>query len=194
MTEDPPDPLAPSIPLNSAAGSEAEPRLREDRAAALARVLLTIYKEMQPYLEFELGSREAAQDALQETWEKLAGRPSVGQVRNPQSYLRRMALNLGRNRIRARTRFTTLDQRLIDELADASPDPERSAFAADELAKVVDALAELPQQRRAIFLDKFRDGLSLDETASLRGLHRRTVQKELDRATRFLRIRIGREP
>jgi RNA polymerase sigma-70 factor (ECF subfamily) len=191
MTEDPPD---PPNSLKATAGSEAEPHSGNDRAAALARVLLTNYKEMQPYLEFELGSRDAAQDALQETWEKLAGGPSVGPVRNPLSYLRRMALNLGRNRLRTRIRFITLDQPLIDELADRSPDPERSAFAADELAKVMDALGELPEQRRAIFLDKFRDGLSLDEIASLRGLHRRTVQKELDRAVRFLRMRLGREP
>lgn len=184
MTEDPPD--SPVSGVNPPAVTFPG----EDRAAALGRILIAIHEEMQSHIAHRLGSREAAQDALQDAWLRLQGGPAIGPVTNPKAYLIRMVLNLGRNRMRGSSRLVTLDQTLIEELADAAPDPERNAAARRELAAVMELLEELPDRRRMIFLDKFRDSLSLDESARLRGVHRRTVQKELERTVKFLRVKL----
>ncbi|QSR19676.1 RNA polymerase sigma factor [Novosphingobium sp. KA1] len=186
MKEDPPD------PRNSSLARKDDAISNENAAVRLERILLNISGEMLSLLENELGSRDAAHEALQDTSEKLARRPVLGEVRNPRAYLWRMALNFGRNRRKAAARIVSVRQAWLDEIPDIAPDPERIAAARRELAIIVEALADLTEQRRAIFLDKFRDDLSLDDIARLRGLHRRTVQKELTRVVELLRIRLGR--
>lgn len=159
----------------------------------MARLLQSIYEELAARLEFDLGSREAAQDALQDSWIRLSVGPAIGPVRNPRAYIRRMAHNLGRNRLRGTARYSLMASSMVAGLADPAPDPERIAADRRDLAVVFEAIAELPEQRRTIFLDRFRDDLSLDEIARLRKLHRRTVQKELHRVSQFLRERLQRE-
>ncbi|TCM13977.1 RNA polymerase sigma-70 factor (ECF subfamily) [Novosphingobium sp. PhB165] len=166
----------------------------DTQAEALQRAFVAIYKELLASLEGPLGSRDAALDALQDASLKLASEPEIGPVRNPYAYLRRMALNLGRNRRRAVARFVPVDKTWLDAIADEEPDPERIAAARADLASTVAALDELPERRRLVFLDKWMHGLSLDEIARSRGIHRRTVQKELERTAAFLRARAAQSP
>lgn len=182
------------IEPKTAASERAIDASDEHPAAVLQRVLLIIYKELLSHLEHELGSRDAALDALQDTAAKLAGRPAIGAVRHPRAYLRRMAVNLGRNGRRGMARLVLVQQGWLEGTIDEAPGPEQIVADGHELAMVVEALADLPDQRRAIFLDRYKDGLSLGEIAQLRSLHGRTVQKELKRAVDFLRDRLGREP
>lgn len=186
MIEDPPD------PNNSNAARKHDASPDEEPNEVLERTFLTMYRELLPYLENALGSSDAALDALQDTSEKLARRPAIDTVRDPRSYLRRMALNFGRNRRKAGARFLSVQQAWLEGIVDPAPDPEMRAAARQDLAIVLDALAELPGRQRAIFFDKWRDGLALGEIAKLRGLHRRTVEKELKRAIDHLRLRVGR--
>ncbi|WP_324699804.1 sigma-70 family RNA polymerase sigma factor [Novosphingobium sp. RL4] len=186
MIEDPPD------PNNSNAARKHDASPDEEPNEVLERTFLTMYRELLPYLENALGSSDAALDALQDTSEKLARRPAIDTVRDPRSYLRRMALNFGRNRRKAGARFLSVQQAWLEGIVDPAPDPEMREAARQDLAIVLDALAELPGRQRAIFFDKWRDGLALGEIAKLRGLHRRTVEKELKRAIDHLRLRVGR--
>jgi RNA polymerase sigma-70 factor (ECF subfamily) len=48
-------------------------------------------------------------------------------------------------------------------------------------------LDALPLQRKQIFLARWRDDKSHDEIAAQFGIHKRTVQKQLARAERFIR-------
>jgi RNA polymerase sigma-70 factor (ECF subfamily) len=76
---------------------------------------------------------------------------------------------------------------MIQSLRDEAPGPERTALAKQDVGKLLGALAALPEQRREIFLARWRDDLSHREIAALFGVHKRTVQKELAKAERFLR-------
>ncbi len=164
---------------------------RRDSPAILERVLLLIYNELVSNLEARLGSREAALDAVQETSLKLATRPQIGPVRNPRAYLGRMALNLACNRHRTAVRYIGRNHTWFELIADEAPDPEQCAIARSDFAAAMAALDELPERRREILLARLRDDLSLDEIAATMGIHRRTVQKELERALKYLRARTG---
>lgn len=158
--------------------------------AALERLLTlleTEYDLLLVRLSGALRSPDAATEALHDAYLKLERGPAVGEIRNPLSYLYRMAINLAKNRRRHEMLFTPADAAAVVDLTDDAPDPERAATARLALARVLDALETLPAQRRDIFLAAWRDEKTQAEIAAKFGLHKRTVQKELARAERHLR-------
>lgn len=159
----------------------------------LKRVLETDYEGLIDRLSASLQSHDRAADALHDAYIRLSGSPKIGEVRNPVAYLYRMVMNLAHN-IRVREmRSVAMPSDMLDTLSDESPGPERTAIANIDRDKMLEALASLPARRREIFLARWRDDLSQTEIAVHFSLHKRTVQKELARAERFLhgRTRLG---
>ncbi|MDF0545207.1 RNA polymerase sigma factor [Sphingobium sp. H39-3-25] len=139
-----------------------------------------------------LKSSEAAAEALHDTYIKLRKGPSVGDLQYPRAYLFRMAINLAKNRQRGEGRESSEDDLQLHSFPDSAPDPERAATATDEMQRALEALHRLPDQRREIFLARWRDEKSQAEIALEFGLHKRTVQKELTRAEQHLRVALHR--
>ncbi|MBT2187164.1 RNA polymerase sigma factor [Sphingobium nicotianae] len=159
-------------------------------AEQLQRLQAALEKDYGPLinqLTKALRSKDRATEALHDTYVKLGALPLVGDVRNPLAYLYRMTLNLAHNVRLREARSTTAPQNMINGLHDDVPGPERTALARLDVNKLVSVLDALPAQRRNIFLARWRDDLSHIEIAALLGLHKRTVQKELAKAERFLR-------
>ncbi|OAN53442.1 hypothetical protein A7Q26_05320 [Sphingobium sp. TCM1] len=159
------------------------------------RLLATIeadYDLLLERLSNHLRSSEAAGEALHDAYVKLRADPNIAEVRNPRSYLYRMAINLAYNQRRKDNRFGPADEAVITELPDTTPDPERTAIATDEMGRALVALDALPARRREIFLAKWRDEKSQIEIAHEFGLHKRSVQKELAKAEQYLRKAIRR--
>ena len=161
----------------------------------LLRVLLEAeYDLLLGRLTRALRSADAASEALHDAYLKLEGGAVLGEIRQPLSYLYRMAINLAKNRRRHERLFTPADAAAVVGLADDTPDSERAVGARQALARVLDALETLPAQRRDIFLAAWRDEKKQVEIAAEFGLHKRTVQKELARAERHLRTALCGEP
>jgi RNA polymerase sigma factor (sigma-70 family) len=159
----------------------------------LRTLLETEYDLLLVRLSGALRSPDAATEALHDAYLKLESGPVIGEVRNPLSYLYRMAINLAKNRRRHEMLFTPADAAAVVDLTDDAPDPERAASARLALDRVLDALETLPAQRRDIFLAAWRDEKTQVEIAAKFGLHKRTVQKELARAERHLRTALCNE-
>lgn len=145
------------------------------------------YLSLARRLTAALRSRDDALAALHDAYVRLGNAPSVGEVRQPFVYLYRMALNLARNSLKREARYIDIDQDLLIELPDIAPDPEQATLAKIDVSRATDALANLSERRRDIFLARWRDGLGHAEIAIQFGLHKRTVQKELARAEHFLK-------
>jgi RNA polymerase sigma factor (sigma-70 family) len=153
----------------------------------LLDLLLTDYALLRQRLAGRLGSADAAADALQDAYVRLERSPHLGDVRNPRSYLMRMALNIASNNKRGDARHLSAAE--VDALTfvpDDAPGPQQVAEARSELAAVERALARLPARRRAIFRRSWVDGASDRELAAEYGLSERTIRHELLTATRFL--------
>ena len=153
----------------------------------LLSTLIADYDILQHRLGAHLGSRELAAEALHDVYLKLRSNPHIEVVRHPRPYLYRMSINMMLNHRRKNDRLIALDNDFTLAIPDDAPSPEHVVLASDELDRAVNHLHELPDQRRLIFLAKWRDGKTQIQIAADFGLHKRTVQKELDRAERHLR-------
>lgn len=129
-----------------------------------------------------VGCRETAEDLAQDALLRLWDRPVQPEDR---SLLFRTAQNLAIDHVRAervRTDYRQNRQGAVAEVLDESPQPEAAAAAAQEFGLLTDALQDLPERTRRIFLLNRVDGLSYAVIARQLGLSVSTVEKEMMRA------------
>jgi RNA polymerase sigma factor (sigma-70 family) len=132
-----------------------------------------------------LGTREDAEDALQDLWfriDKLGDRP----IAEPAGFLYRAAANLATDRRIAAARRTLRDTSWLDLQPQGHefPDAERMLLARERLRQVEEVIAAMPERMRAALL-KFRfEGLPQREIAAQLGITTSGVEKLLRRAYR----------
>lgn len=150
-------------------------------------LLVSSYPDLKRRLAGRLGSADAANEALQDTYVRLQRTEIQGELRNPRSYLISMALNIASNRMRSEARhLSAADIQDLVEIADETPNPLRIAEARSDLAAVERALQGLPQRRRAMFRRFWVDNADYREIALDFNVSERTVRHELLLATRYL--------
>jgi RNA polymerase sigma-70 factor (ECF subfamily) len=156
--------------------------------------LATDYEALKAVLARRLQSTELAGDALQETWVQLESCEPAQPVRYPQSYLFRIAYNIGLKRLhRERKTVSVEDTRLALDLVDYAPDPAAVAEGRSELALLKAAVEELtPRQRNILFASRL-DGISLAELATRHGISQRWVERELRAAVIHCARRLDRK-
>ncbi|MBT2186020.1 RNA polymerase sigma factor [Sphingobium nicotianae] len=158
----------------------------------LRKSLVADYQSLLKRLTRSLRSPDAAQEALHDTYLKLETAVVVAPVRRPFAYLYRMALNLAKNRRRHETRFVQVEVAKLANVPDHDIDVE--AVVADRQAVELahSLLAGFTARQRTIFLARWRDGKTQVEIATLVGLHKRTVQKELKLIELFLHATVSK--
>jgi RNA polymerase sigma-70 factor (ECF subfamily) len=116
-------------------------------------------------------------------------------VDNQSSFLFRIAANLATDYQRSERRrlLSPYDVESILAVPDDTPGPEASAIARDELAILQEALAELPQRRREIFLMSRLDGIKQRTIAEKYGINIRTVENEILRALTHCAVRLRKK-
>lgn len=157
--------------------------MSEADRAALRDLLVTNYTSLSQRLARRLGSADSASEALQDTYLRLQKGPELGEIRSPTEYLFRIALNIAADRRRAEARKLTVGEvDAILNVADEAPDPARVAEARSELRALEQALAELPERRRTIFIAVLVEDVPRRELARRYGISVRTVDFEVQRA------------
>ena len=168
--------------------------MTETSLAGLRRFLIDRYDEIKGRLTQRLGSPELAGDALQDAWVKIARVDTLGDIRNPRSYILSVAMNAARDRMHDDDhRYLTGTE--IDSLLDVpdeAPDPARVAEGRSELRQLEGVLQELPQRLREILLAARIDKLPRQEIARRFGISQRLVEKELQRAAEYCLARRGK--
>jgi RNA polymerase sigma-70 factor (ECF subfamily) len=159
--------------------------------AALQQQLLTHYNELRRRLTRNLGSADRASEALHDTWLRLERGGDLSIVRNADTYLYSIALNIASNNRRAETRrLTASEVEGLLELPDEAPDSERVVEARTELDAVVRIIAELPARQQAILLAARLEGTSRREIAARFKVSERFVQRELQAAHDYCAARL----
>lgn len=141
-----------------------------------------------------LGSRDEAEDAVQSTF--LNAHRALQRGVRPESelaWLFKIAHNVCLTRRRSTLRRGRVESASdLDAMQDALPAPSREN--AEELIRLPDALAHMPQnQRRAILLREWQ-GLSYHEIADELGLSQSAVETLIFRARRSLAANLESEP
>lgn len=142
-------------------------------------------------LAARLGSRDEAEDALQDMWLRLdqgIDRP----IAQPVAFLYRVANNLATDRRIAGARRGARDAAWLDaqSIADDMPDAERALVARDELRSVQAAIDGMPE-RMATALRLFRiEARPQRAIAEQLGISVSGVEKLLQRAYRIILARV----
>ena len=142
-----------------------------------------------------VGSRDEAEDIVQDVFIKLHQRPpsrvnAAGQDHNVSAWLYRVATNTAYNAIRTRKRLWERNQVLVFDEHDRPAGPEKLAESADEAERVRLALARLaPQQGQLSLLRQL--GLSYAELADVCEINPSSVGKTLSRAADAFRKAFG---
>jgi RNA polymerase sigma factor (sigma-70 family) len=130
------------------------------------------------------GSRDEAEDAVQDglvkAWRAL-GRFRRGAPLRP--WLLQIVANEARNRRRSAGRRAALTLRAAQEVpVGAGSSPEAAALSADERARLLAALEQLPDDARLVLACRYLLELSEVETAAALGIRRGTVKSRASRA------------
>ena len=132
------------------------------------------------------------EDLTQEVFARLLKRAELGEIANIEGYLFHTAANLLRERARKAARRPG-DAAAGDEIDAAVEDfsPERILLGREAYARMVEALQELPERARTIFvLNRFEE-LSAGEIARRLGVSVSTVEKDMMRAIAHLKARLA---
>jgi RNA polymerase sigma factor (sigma-70 family) len=163
--------------------------------AGLRALLESGYAALRERLKRRLGSDDLAEEALQDTWLRLArGGEVVGTIRSPSSYLYQIALNAAADRRKAEEpRLTPAEIATVLHMADQALDPGQVIEARSELGELERALRELPSRRRAIFIMARVEEVTHEEIGRRLGISARMVEKELVRALDHCSRSLGRK-
>src|SRR5690349_1580449 len=172
----------------------AAPSFRESAATAEAAQAGLLYERyagrLLAFCRSRLGSREEAEDAVQQTFLNAHRSLRSGTVPHAEAaWMFAIAANVCRERHRSAWRRSRVEVVSDDGLVGEQPAPEHSH---EELVGVADALAELtPNQRRAILMREWQ-GLSYREIAGELTLTEGAVETLLFRARRSLAGKLDR--
>jgi RNA polymerase sigma-70 factor (ECF subfamily) len=127
------------------------------------------------------GSREQAEDLVQETYARVLGRPRLLRNEDDLGYLLRALRNTFLNQKRAERRRLRPDP--LPEQLDLVTDPHaRDPQAALEAGELYAAVAALPDDFRDVLVAVDITGLSYDEAARALRIRKGTVMSRLYRA------------
>lgn len=161
------------------------------------RVLFLEHRqELQVYLTQKLRDRHIAAELTQEVFLRFAEQGAAAQaaISHPRSYLYRTAHNLAVDHIRRR-RNGPVDFMPDEEMAgvaDDRPTPDRVAGGRSDVAVAREALLELPERTRQVFVLTRIDGLTYAEVAMRLQISSSSVQKHLAQAVRHVMLRLRR--
>ncbi|HEY3481535.1 MAG TPA: SigE family RNA polymerase sigma factor [Streptomyces sp.] len=130
------------------------------------------------------GNRHAAEDLLQQTFERVyVAWHRVQQADEPDAYIRRIMLNEHTRRFRRRSR-----EALVTDV----PEPREAAASggdwAETRATLLAALAGLPQRQRQAVVLRYWEDLSETQTAQAMGCSVGTVKSQASRGIARLRL------
>jgi RNA polymerase sigma-70 factor (sigma-E family) len=149
----------------------------ENARASLRRAFEAHYGRLLRMSVLVSGSREAAEDLVQETFTRSAGRIGTIPEAEQWPYLRTAALNIWRNR----KRRLSLERRWRPEA------PEADTLSYEDSDEVWEAVRRLPARQRACVVLRFYEDLTERDAASALGCSVGTVKSQTSHALARLR-------
>lgn len=167
-------------------------RLRGGDRDAFEEVFRQHYGRLADYAVRLVGSRDAAEDVVQEVFVTLwIQRERVSTPDNLLAYLYRSVRNRGLNLIRHERLVTDFRTRRAAEGAPEGPPADRRTEDSEILEAVRQAVASLPPRSREVFQLSRDQGLTYPEIARTLGISVKTVETLMGRALKAVRARLA---
>jgi RNA polymerase sigma-70 factor (ECF subfamily) len=169
-------------------------QVSDERALWLARNALPHEPALRRWLAGKRLRGIDLDDIIQETYAILAGLESVDAIRNAKAYMFQTAYSVILAQVRRAqiVSISTIDD--IGQLADAdgAPSPETVVSDRQELQRLADAIAALPDRCREVFVLRKIYGLQQRDVAQRLGVSEGTVEKQLHRGLNLVIAMFGR--
>ncbi len=125
-----------------------------------------------------------ADDIVQDAYLNLCSHANVEHWREPRAFLFRTISNLTIDRWRVQQRQSTylVDEVKTEDIVCQQPNPETKLCGKQQIAKLIDALEQLPDITRHAFILNRIDGLGHAEIATRLGVSSKTIQRHIERA------------
>lgn len=151
------------------------------------RTLAEMTQRLRGLLRRKGQSSEDAEDLAQDALLKLELYQRAQDVRDPEAFLRRTAVNQAIDEAR-RTRRSPLSTSPLDafDLVDPSPTPDDLFAANRSLERLTAGLQAMNTKSRDVLMAQRLDGLSYAQIAEQFGISQSAVEKRLARGMRFL--------
>ncbi|MBX6365715.1 MAG: sigma-70 family RNA polymerase sigma factor [Gemmatimonadetes bacterium] len=189
----PPRPAGGAVPVAAApAAREAEvvERVREGDVAAFGELVRTHARKAYAIAYRVLGHREDAEDLVQDAF--LAALEKIGTFQAGRAFgpwLYRIVVNRALNARKSRAVRAT--EPIPEGVVSPAPSPERAAELAEVRARLLAAMATLPERQRVAVQLFELEGFSGAEVAEILELPEGTVRWQLHQARRTLRAALG---
>lgn len=172
MNADPTDAYEPSGP------GESGP---EERPFSVEECIRRYHDLLIGYLRRRLGTPESASDVAQETYIRLLKYQGAVDVRSARALVFQVATNIATDRIRADTSRRTSSHQPIDgvEVASDQPSAERVVSAQQDLALLMQVIANLRPKCRRVFLLSRDQCMTHSEIAAHCGISVKMVEKHI---------------
>ena len=163
------------------------------KSPTLTRLVEIHYEELKAYIQRRAGSSFIASDIVQETWLRAA-RHSTKQPDNPLAYLYRTATNLLLDKQRQDTTHGRYfgESDLAEAIECPLSSPDKAAGIRQELEILSNALDDLPEKYRAVFLLSRCEGFTMREIAMQLDIKEGTIEKQIAKGMRHCRRRLER--
>ena len=193
---------APQISPDGAGDAELVRRARDRDEAAIRAIIRSNNRRLYRLARGILRNDSEAEDVVQETYvrafthlDNFRGDSSFG------TWLGRIAINeaLGRlRRRRAGVEWTSLEPEVLNAQiipfpVPAASDPEKTMTQRQIQNVVEQAIDELPEPFRMVFMTRVVEGMNVEETAEILGLKPETVKTRLHRARAALRENVEKK-
>lgn len=179
-----------AVPDPSLAGLAA--RLQAGDRDAFEEVFRRHYGRLADYAMGLVGSRDAAEDVVQEVFVTLwIQRQRVSTPENLIAYLYRSVRNRGLNFLRHERLVTDFRARRVAEEPPVTAPADRETEDSEIASALRQAVAALPPRSREVFQLSRDRGLTYPEIASTLGISVKTVETLMGRALKAVRARLA---
>jgi RNA polymerase sigma-70 factor (ECF subfamily) len=185
--------IAPPIPL-SRGDAELVRRIRGGDERALEEVFRTHYAGMCLFVRRFVHAPDVAEELVQDVFFKLwAKRDGLSDIDALKTYLFRAARNTALNHLRRRKLEQNWEEREGQRGEPVTSGGTDDDTTSDEVQRAVSAaIARLPERCREIFLMSREGGLTYGEIAAALGISIKTVETQMGRALKSLRVALGK--
>ena len=164
-----------------------EQRDKDAVRAGLDRLARRYYAPLASF--FRKRTRDAAevQDLVQQVFLRLAQYREIDKIRNADGFVFQTASNTLKDHFRnsaVRNRF--IKEQIETGVSGSDFSPERVLLGREIVAQLADALRQLPERTRDVFMLRCFEGLRHAEIARLQGISVRAVEKHMGRALAYL--------
>ena len=173
--------------------SAATPPLEAADAKVVADLSARYADAIRRYFSRRLVGGVDVDDLTQEVFLRLLRRARLGNIENVEGYIFQIAANLLRERGRHRVRRRLdVEHPFNDDYADTHDElsPERILLGKEAYRLMVQALQELPERVRTVFILNRFEELTGVQIAKRLGVAVSTVEKDMMRAIAYLRTRL----